>query len=149
MPDVGSLSPELRVAAEVERDVALERVEGLRAQAARLRAVADAAEEDLASAVRLLGQLDEILGIAQQLSISEVDEILRGQRLRQVAIHVLRRRRGAGAIVHYREWYELLVADGHRVAGKDPVATFLTQLSRAPEVEPVGRRSGMYRLIAA
>jgi len=143
------LSPELRAAAEAERQVALDRVDGLRAQAARLRAVADAAEDDLAAATRLLSQLDEILGIAPQMSMTQVDEVLRGQRLRQAAIQVLKRRRGKTATVHYREWYELLVADGHRVAGKDPVATFLTQLSRAPEVEPVGRRTGMYRLVAA
>lgn len=149
MVEPAPLSPELRAAAEAERQVALERVEGLHGQAERLRAVADAAEDDLAAALRLLSQLDEILGIAPQMSISHVDEILRGQRLRQVAIQVLKRRRGEAATVHYREWYELLVADGHRVAGKDPVATFLTQLSRAPEVEAVGRRTGMYRLVAA
>jgi hypothetical protein len=148
VPDPAPLSPELRAVAETERVVALERVEGLRTQAERLRAVADAAEDDLAAAVRLLGQLDEILGIAPQMSISQVDEVLRGQRLRQVAIQVLKRRRGRAAPVHYREWYELVLADGHRVAGKDPVATFLTQLSRAPEVEPIGRRTGMYRLAA-
>jgi hypothetical protein len=149
VPDPAPLSPELRAAAEAEREVALERVEGLRTQTERLRAVAEAAEDDLLAATRLLGQLGEILGIAPQLSISEVDEALRGQRLRQVAVQVLKRRRGELATVHYREWYELLVADGHRVAGKDPVAPFLTQLSRAPEVEPVGRRTGMYRLVAA
>jgi hypothetical protein len=149
VPHPAPLSPELRAAAEAEREVALERVEGLRAQAERLRAVADAAEEDLLAATRLLGQLDEILGIAPQLSISQVDEELRGHRLRQVAVQVLKRRRGEAATVHYREWYELLVADGHRIAGKNPIATFLTQLSRAPEVEPVGRRTGMYRLVAA
>jgi hypothetical protein len=149
VPHPAPLSPELRAAAEREREVARDRVEGLVAQAERLRWLADAAESDLAAAARLLGQLDEILGFAPQLSISEVDEMLRGQRLREVAIQVLKRRRGEGATVHYREWFELLVADGHRVAGKDPVATFLTQLSRAPEVEPIGRRTGMYRLVAA
>jgi hypothetical protein len=51
--------------------------------------------------------------------------------------------------VHYREWYDLLVRDGHRIAGKDPVATFLAELSRAPEVEKVGRRTGLYKLAAA
>lgn len=149
MAELAPLSPELRAAAEEERQIALERVEGLRAQAARLRAVADAAEDELAAAARFLSQLADILGIAPQMSMTNVDEVLRGQRLRQVAIQVLKRRRGKTATVHYREWYELLVADGHRVAGKDPVATFLTQLSRAPEVEPIGQRTGMYRLVAA
>jgi uncharacterized membrane protein YqiK len=149
MADRLPLSSALRSAAEAEREVALDRVKGLSAQADRLRALADAADDDHAAAVRLLEQLDEILGIAPQMSISQVDEALRGQRLRQVAIHVLKSRRGASATVHYREWYDLLVADGHRVAGKDPVATFLTQVSRTSEVEAVGRRTGMYRLVAA
>lgn len=149
MAEPAPLSPELRDAAESERALVVERVDGLRAQAQRLRAAADATEEDLAAALRLLGQLDEILDLAPQMSMSQVDEVLRGQRLRQVAIQVLKRRRGQGATVHYREWYDLLVEDGHRVGGKDPVATFLTQLSRTPEVEPIGRRSGMYRLAAA
>lgn len=71
------------------------------------------------------------------------------QRLREVAIQVLKRRKGRRATVHYKEWYYLLVEEGHKVAGKDPIASFLTQVSRAPEVEKVGRRSGLYRLAAA
>lgn len=90
-----------------------------------------------------------MLGVAPQLSMTASDETLRGQRLRDVAIQVLKRHRGEAVAVHYREWYELVVHEGHRVAGKDPVATFLTQVSRAPEIEPVGRRSGLYRLRAA
>lgn len=149
MSDPAPLSRALRSAAEAERLVALQRVDGLRAQTERLRALADAADADLVAAVQLLQQLDEILGVAPQMSISQVDEVLRGQRLRHVAIQVLKCRRGESATVHYREWYDLLLADGHRVAGKDPVATFLTQVSRAHEVEAVGRRTGMYRLVAA
>lgn len=114
-----------------------------------MRELADAVEADLAASMRLLHQLNEMLGDAPQLSITHSDETLRGQRLRDVAIQVLKRHRGEVAAVHYREWFELVVRDGHRVAGKDPVATFLTQVSRAPEVESVGRRSGLYRLRAA
>jgi hypothetical protein len=106
-------------------------------------------EDDLGRAVTLLGQLDEMLGIAPQMPIVDSEGILRGQRIRAVAIQVLKSHRGERATVHYREWYDLIVRDGHRVAGKDPLATFLAQLSRAPEVERVGRRTGMYRLAAA
>lgn len=111
--------------------------------------LAGAVEDDLAANLRLLGQLDEMLGVAPQLSMTEADEALRGQRLRDVAIQILKSRRGEAVAVHYREWYELVVHEGHRVAGKDPIATFLTQVSRASEIEPVGRRSGLYRLRAA
>lgn len=146
---MADVSEKLRKAARAERGLVAGRVEELREQAHRVRELADAVEHDLAHNVRLLRQLDEILGVAPQLSITDDDETLRGQRLRDVAVQVLKRHKGEAVAVHYREWYELVVHDGHRVAGKDPVATFLTQVSRAPEIEPVGRRSGLYRLRAA
>lgn len=149
MHSPSKLSPELRSAAEAERAIVADRVIELREQARRLHDLAVAADDDLAASVRLLGQLDEMLGLAPQLSMADVDDELRGQRLREVAIRVLKRRKGRSATVHYKEWYALLVEEGHRVAGKDPVATFLTQVSRAPEVEQVGRRSGLYRLTVA
>ena len=111
--------------------------------------LAAAVDDDLAANLRLLEQLDEMLGVAPQLSMTEADDVLRGQRLRDVAIQILKSHKGESTAVHYKEWYELVVHQGHRVAGKDPVATFLTQVSRAPEVESVGRRSGLYRLRAA
>jgi hypothetical protein len=146
---VSDLSQRLREAADFERPLVAERVEELREQSQRMRRLADDVEAELAANMRLLHQLDEMLGNAPQLSMESADETLRGQRLRDVAIQVLKRHKGEVATVHYRDWYELVVCDGHRVAGKDPVATFLTQVSRAPEVEPVGRRSGLYRLRAA
>jgi hypothetical protein len=51
--------------------------------------------------------------------------------------------------VHYREWFALLLETGLRVAGKDPLGSFLTQVSRAPAVERVRPRSGLYRLRSA
>src|SRR5262249_28303166 len=36
--------------------------------------------------------------------------------------------------LHYRRWYELLQDAGYAVAGKDPLAVFLTQVSRSPVV---------------
>ena len=47
--------------------------------------------------------------------------------------------------MHYREWYELLERAGHEIAGKDPVAVFLTQISRSPAVRR-GTRAGIYEL---
>lgn len=149
VPIVTDLTEELREAATAERALVAERVDDLREQARRMRDLADAVEADLMASSRLLHQLDEMLGVAPQLSMTDSEQILRGQRLRDVAIKVLKRHRGEAMAVHYREWYELVVHDGHRVAGKDPVATFLTQVSRAPEIEPVGRRSGLYRLRVA
>ena len=47
--------------------------------------------------------------------------------------------------MHYREWYELLERAGHEIAGKDPLAVFLTQISRSPAVRR-GTRAGIYEL---
>jgi hypothetical protein len=38
------------------------------------------------------------------------------------------------------------VQAGFRVSGRDPVGTFLTQITRIDNVESVGRRFGLYRL---
>ena len=48
--------------------------------------------------------------------------------------------------MHYRVWFEALVESGYRVSGRDPLATFLTQITRIKNVQSVGRRSGLYRL---
>jgi chromosome segregation ATPase len=49
------------------------------------------------------------------------------------------------APVHYRDWYELLTAQGFLPAGKDPLATFLTQIGRSPVVRRT-TTAGMYVL---
>lgn len=143
------LSDRLRAAAAHEREIVLCRVGELTEQAGRLRDLLEGVEGELVGTSRLLGQLDEMLGIARQMPIVNPEGILRGQRIRAVAIQVLKRHRRSRDPLHYREWYDLVVKDGHRVAGKDPVATFLAELSRAPEVESIGSRTGLYRLTAA
>jgi len=82
------------------------------------------------------------------MRIESLDLRLRGQRLTEVAVDILKREASDGRPIHYREWYSLLEAAGHHVAGKDPIANFLAHVGRAPEVERVAPRSGMYRLRA-
>jgi hypothetical protein len=125
------------------------RVEELRDQSQRLHTLTERVDEELEGAMRMLRSIEELLGIAPQLSIEAFSGDLRGRRLREIAVQTLRQRRGPGEVVHYREWYELVTGSGVRVAGKDPLATFLTQVSQAPEVESVKPRSGLYRLAAA
>jgi hypothetical protein len=91
--------------------------------------------------------MDEMTGLAPQLSLDAHGD-LRGQKLQEIAVELLRRKKGTGAVVHYKEWYDLFLASGLRVGGRDPVATFLTQIGRAPSVESVRPRSGLYRLRA-
>lgn len=60
--------------------------------------------------------------------------VLRGPAIREAAVRVLIAQPGPIEALHYRRWYELLVEAGYRIAGKDPLAVFLTQLSRSPLV---------------
>ena len=98
---------------------------------------------------QLLAELEAALGLASQLRLEHLDARLGGQRLEQVAVELLNRDREFGETIHYREWFTLLQRAGHHVGGKDPLATFLAQISRSQSVERVGQRSGMYRLRAA
>jgi hypothetical protein len=67
-------------------------------------------------------------------SHEENTTVLRGPAIREAALRVLIAQPGPIEALHYRQWYELLVDAGFRVAGKDPLAVFLTQLSRSPLV---------------
>jgi hypothetical protein len=144
-----SVSSDFLKAAQAERDLlgarlaeAQERVEHFETRAAEAREEA----KSLADSIRAI---EEVAGLAPQLAMCELSEELRGERLREVALEVLQRLSASGDPVHYRIWFEALVQSGFRVSGRDPLATFLTQITRIDKVESVGRRSGLYRLTAA
>jgi hypothetical protein len=124
----------------------LERLAVSRERAHRLRDLADHAADQVASDERMLRSLAEVLGVSPQATIHDLGGALRGQRLLEIAVDVLARHHSPGEAVHYRDWYELLRRENVTVAGRDPLATFLTQISRSNAVEAVGRRSGRYRL---
>ena len=127
----------------------LARVEQSRERAERIRELAEHAEAQAVAEEKLLRDLAGVLGHSAQTSLDELDGRLRGQRLRDVAVQVLRDQHESGDPIHYRAWFELVREQGYAVAGKDPLATFLAQVSRAQEVEQVGRRSGLYLLRGA
>jgi len=145
---VRHLSDHVRAAVEGEREIVVERLVTLRGQSERLHAVVDELDRNVDETARLLQQIDEMLGLAPQLSLEASHGELRGQRLREIAVDLLRQKKSVGEAVHYRDWYQFLLEAGVRVAGKDPLATFLTQIARAPGVESVRPRSGLYRLRA-
>lgn len=145
---VAHLSEHVQQAVEQEREIVAARLEELREQSARLHELVDKVDVDVEKTTRLLRRMDEMLGIAPQLSLEAQGE-LRGQKLQEIAIDLLRQTKGAGVAVHYREWFELLLEAGLHVAGRDPLNTFLTQVARAPQVESVRPRSGLYRLRSA
>jgi hypothetical protein len=149
MSQLAILSEQARPVVEREREAVASRVEDLRRQSAVLHAVVEEVDQHLAREEGLLRRMDEILGLAPQLALDALDGELRGQRLREIAVQVLRERRGVGREIHYTDWFELVKQAGVRVGGKAPIATFLTQITKAPEVESVRPRSGLYRLKSA
>lgn len=127
--------------------------DGLRLEARRLRDEAAThmalAERATAGAIALdqrVRELDELLGRAPQLRLELQTEALRGQRLREAAVEIVARRRRLGEPIHYRDWFHLLLAEGHTVEGRDPLATFLTQVTRSPVVLRHPEQRGVYRV---
>jgi hypothetical protein len=70
--------------------------------------------------------------------------VLRGAQIRETAVRVLASS-ATNQAVHYRTWFELLRREGFVPAGKDPLATFLTQIGRSPVVQR-STAPGMYSL---
>ncbi len=118
----------------------------LRERAERLQDLADHARAQAEHDERALGALAGLLGLEQQMSLEQLDERLRGQRLQEIAVQVLTKRHVPGEPVHYKHWYGLLREAGYSVGGKDPLATFLATISRSPRIQAVGQRSGLYVL---
>lgn len=131
-----------------ERKTLLARIEQEREQLQGLQAIVANLEERLSHDERMLEDINSVLGKSPQLRLDDADIRLRGRRLEAVAIEVLSAERGPDAEVHYREWFELLRARGHLVAGKEPLNTFLTQINRSDVIHKVGKRTGRYRLAA-
>jgi hypothetical protein len=136
-------------AAKAERDLLAARLAEAQERIEHFEALIAQAREEAQSIAASIRAIEEVAGLAPQLAICEISEELRGERLREVALDVLQRLSGSGDPVHYRIWFEALVGSGYRVAGRDPLASFLTHVTRIDGVERVGRRSGLYRLRVA
>lgn len=75
---------------------------------------------------------------------TRVARALKGRELRREAARLLWGWSGSEAI-HYREWFERVLAAGYAIGGKDPAASFLTNVRDSPAV--VGAEGqGLYRL---
>jgi hypothetical protein len=135
--------------ARLVRAVAAERAEldrhraRLAGEAGELRAELARIEHGLAEIDERRGLLDRLAPAAEPARPAPCDTTLRGPAIREAAVRALIERGGEG--LHYREWFELLTATGHEIAGKDPLAVFLTQLSRSPALRR-GARAGVYEL---
>jgi hypothetical protein len=131
-----------------QRQSLLAQLEQERVQIEALEGVIENLMEQLQTRQHVLDEIDSVLGMTPQLRLDESSVLLRGRRLSEVAVEVLKEEKGAAVTVHYREWFELVRSRGHLVGGKEPLNTFLTQINRSANVEKVGSRTGEYRLIA-
>jgi hypothetical protein len=125
-----------------------QRVQEARTRADRLRVLANHLDEQASRDEHLLRELEGAVGLSAQLQIEQLDRELGGKRLQEIAVAVLAQEIRPGQAVHYRDWYALFRAAGYSARGKDPLTSFLAQISRAHGIEPVGGRSGRYRLVA-
>ena len=142
------LTPGFEDTAAREREILLERYTECKARAEHHHELAADATREAERYAKTIRELGELLGIEDQLSLSDLSDQLRGERLREVAADVLWRNFHAGDVVHYKQWQECVVSEGYRIGGKNPTATFLTQVARVESVERIGRRSGLYKLTA-
>lgn len=133
-------------AAQAERDRLAALLTEAQERADHFEALAAEAREEAKSLADSVRAIEEVAGLAPQLALCAISEELRGERLREVALEVLQRLSASGDPVHYRVWFDALVESGYRISGRDPLATFLTQVTRIKKVQSIGGRSGLYRL---
>lgn len=89
-----------------------------RERAERLQELADQVRAQAEHDEQVLTGLAQVMGIDPQMCLDQLDERLRGQRLLEIALHVLAERGRPREPVHYREWYGLLREAGYSVGGK-------------------------------
>jgi hypothetical protein len=140
----------MRPSARLVRAVAAERAD-LERRRAQLAREADDLRAALARLEQGLTEIDLQRALLDRIAASDEPRVqeprggLRGPAIREAAVGVLIAR-GEQAL-HYRDWYEALVRAGFEVAGKDPLAVFLTQLGRSPVIRRADK-PGVYALDA-
>jgi hypothetical protein len=109
----------------------------------------EAEAEGYARRRRLLAELAQVeqarpsaeTGVARPQAATRA---VKGRELRRAAGRLLWGWERTGE-VHYREWFERVLAEGYATGGKDPAASFLTNIRDSPAVVR-GSAQGFYRL---
>ena len=136
-----------RAGIERERRQLREHREALRAQIDEL----DARLADLVERALLIDRLSgasarsDTHATAVKHPVGDHLTVLRGPAIRQTAVKLLLDDPQHPQALHYRDWFALMERAGYAVAGKDPLAVFLTQISRSPVVRR-STQSGVYEL---
>ncbi len=159
VPPTPTPSPRLLKAAKAEREQLarhrrelLNARESLRTELERIEGSLEEVDERQTLLDRLVGttvgpqpDMEEPPGRPTADDEQRALPVLRGPDIRREAVRVLLAHPERPEALHYREWYGLLQDAGFAVAGKDPLATFLTQLSRSPAVSK-STQPGVYEL---
>jgi hypothetical protein len=157
-------SRRLRSAAEAERarlgrelGRLDERISTLTGELAALESRRTEIREQLALLARLTWQPDDSAfatsaGSASGVHLQAVEDdgppvkvILRGADIRVTAVLLLASSPEPNRPIHYQQWYRLLREAGYGLEARDPLGTFLTQITRSPVVRRVGA-PGVYAL---
>jgi len=133
--------------ADIERyrEKLLETRQRVRAQLAEVEAALGEIDERAVLLERLAGPSPQQTSPARLHREAQPAPVLRGPAIRHAAVRTLLDHPARPQALHYREWYDAVRAAGYEIAGKDPLAVFLTQLSRSPVVRK-GTQNGVYEL---
>ncbi|HSC21979.1 MAG TPA: hypothetical protein VLC07_09645 [Solirubrobacterales bacterium] len=138
----------LRRAAAAERERITQALERNQARQAALREELSELDEEkrkLEERDRLLHDISSSTDEEAGAPGDSTGDGLKGADLRETAASLFYERHGGGEARHYRHWFTLLAEKGIEVAGKDPIATLLTNLSRSPVVVR-GSEPGTYAI---
>lgn len=148
-----SASRRLLEAAVAERAALEEGLRSLEGRRAALQSELRSLEIEEREMRRRLQLVDELAGSHKPRGLRAVPElpagatrtVLRGAQIRRVAVQLVAACSDPLRPRHYTEWFDDLIHAGFAIAGRDPLASFLTQLARSPVVrrEP---EPGVYRL---
>jgi hypothetical protein len=160
-PEHTGTSRRLRSAARAERERLLRRLEQHEQRSVRLRTELverQAAADEIRSQLALLSQIaheeDDSPFVRQGHHLRAVEPApegvpergyLRGADIRVAAVRLLAARENPSQPIHYAEWFQTFTGAGFGIAGRDPQAVFLTQITRSVLVVHAGER-GIYAL---
>lgn len=134
MPERAAPSKGLTDAAVRERSRLSRELAKLDLRLATLRVELSRAEAERIEVAAQISRIDDLIGAPQPTpeALEPRAGYLRGAEIRHAAIRVAANRARATTPLHYSDWYAHLREAGYAIDGRDPLATFLTQLNRSP-----------------
>jgi hypothetical protein len=146
---VPTTSARLQKALDAERQALERRHEGLSREARTLRERLGALEVEMQEIDERIVLLAELRGDADAALPAQdrggEGTLLAGPAIRAAAVALLRDHAEGQGPIHYRRWLEIVERAGYEVGGRNPAATFLSQISRSPVVVRT-TRPGHYQI---